>query len=176
MVDCDWIRSESLIFIDLLYLMSDFCQFFSTFIKVNWELIKDLSLTIALVNQFSHINATIYWLCHKKVFFSLSLNLSTSVPISPLKWPTMKSRINQNKNLNLLMYIGNHNKNPSSVIHDERSHRMTKGSNAKLCGFSIRKSEYPYFIWSNVKFIVNWIFTSLHTKCVEWMSKKVHVR
>lgn len=176
MVDCDWIRSESLIFIDLLYLMSDFCQFFSTFIKVNWELIKDLSLTIALVNQFSHINATIYWLCHKKVFFSLSLNLSTSVPISPLKWPTMKSRINQNKNLNLLMYIGNHNKNPSSVIHDERSQRMTKGSNAKLCGFSIRKSEYPYFIWSNVKFIVNWIFTSLHTKCVEWMSKKMHVR
>lgn len=176
MVDCDWIRSESLIFIDLLYLMSDFCQFFSTFIKVNWELIKDLSLTIALVNQFSHINATIYWLCHKKVFFSLSLNLSTSVPISPLKWPTMKSRINQNKNLNLLMYIGNHNKNPSSLIHDERSQRMTKGSNAKLCGFSIRKSEYPYFIWSNVKFIVNWIFTSLHTKCVEWMSKKVHVR
>lgn len=50
------------------------------------------------------------------------------------------------QNLNLLMYIGNHNKNPSSVIHDERSHRMTKGSNAKLCGFSIRKSEYPYFI------------------------------
>lgn len=50
------------------------------------------------------------------------------------------------QNLNLLMYIGNHNKNPSSLIHDERSQRMTKGSNAKLCGFSIRKSEYPYFI------------------------------
>lgn len=76
----------------------------------------------------------------------------------------MKSKINQNKNLNLLMYIGNHNKNPSSVIHDERSQRMTKGSNAKLYGFSIRKSEYPYFVWSYVKFIVNWIFTSLHTK------------